>query len=363
MVRAGAYFGLAGRYVGRAVFGGIALVLLCLLGLYTLVDLLRELRAAGGGYQLWAILDFLLKTTPGRLYEVFPFAVLIGALLGLGNLTAHHELTALRAAGLSRLSLAGMAMVAGASALAGVMLITELLMPSLEARARADRQAAQTGEVRLGGSGGMWLRDGDLFMRIDQPLWQAAETLVFSGVTVYGVDDGFRPRTWLFAENARHRDGRWFLEDVRYLTYDTGGQPRGESRVELESRLDPDLFTASVTRPKFLSLMDLSELTDYLERNDLDAGAYREAFWERLFYPLGVLAMLALGLPFIFHSPRERGWGVRVLIGIGLGMGCFVINRMLQGTAGVLGIPSALAAATGPLLFLSVAVYLLARHR
>lgn len=357
------FAGIAGRYVGRAVLAGVAVVLLCLLALYTLVDLLRELRAVGDGYQIWAVLDFLVKTTPGRIHEVFPFAALIGALLGLGSLAARHELTALRAAGLSRLSLAGMALATGTVALVFVMLMTEFLMPPLEAQARADRQQAKTGEVRLGGGGGMWLRDGELFVRIDQPVWEATETLVFSGMTIYRTGSEFRPVAWLHAGKARHIGGRWVMEDVDRLSFGEGGRPVHVADMKVDSQLDPGLFNASVTRPKFLSLRDLSDLAAYLERNDLNAVAYREAFWERVFYPLGVLAMLALGLPFIFNSPRERGWGLRVLIGVALGVGCFVVSRLFQGAAGVLGVNAAVAAAAPPVLFLCVAVYLLSRGR
>lgn len=54
-------------------------------------------------YTVAKAISYTLLTVPRRLYEMFGYAALIGGLLGLGGLAGTGELTALRAAGLSKL--------------------------------------------------------------------------------------------------------------------------------------------------------------------------------------------------------------------------------------------------------------------
>src|SRR3546814_5476436 len=63
-----------------------------------------------GDYGVGTALLALLLTLPRRLYDLFPYAAVIGSLMGLGALAASSELTALRAAGLSRQRIGGSAM-------------------------------------------------------------------------------------------------------------------------------------------------------------------------------------------------------------------------------------------------------------
>src|SRR3546814_8565502 len=64
-----------------------------------------------GDYGAGTALLVLILTLPRRLYDLFPYAAVIGSLMGLGAMAASSELTALRAAGLSRQRIGGSAMV------------------------------------------------------------------------------------------------------------------------------------------------------------------------------------------------------------------------------------------------------------
>ena len=55
-----------------------------------------------GNYTFGHAVAWLAYTVPRRAYTMFPTAAVIGSLMGLGQLAASSELTALRALGLSR---------------------------------------------------------------------------------------------------------------------------------------------------------------------------------------------------------------------------------------------------------------------
>ena len=72
------------RYIFRAVATATLVTLLALLLLQFFLSLLVELEDVGKGhYHFLAALRYLLLIQPQRIYELFPMALLVGALLGM----------------------------------------------------------------------------------------------------------------------------------------------------------------------------------------------------------------------------------------------------------------------------------------
>ena len=89
------------RYIGRTVVLTSAVVLLAFVGLTTVFNLVDELRGESGDYQFAEALWYVTLTTPRRIYELLPYVVFLGALIGLGSLASHSEIVVLRSAGVS----------------------------------------------------------------------------------------------------------------------------------------------------------------------------------------------------------------------------------------------------------------------
>ncbi len=75
------------RYIRRQVLASIILVLAGLLMLFSFFDLIYEMQRRGRGqHRLTTVLTFVALSMPGRLYELFPIAALIGTLFALAQL-------------------------------------------------------------------------------------------------------------------------------------------------------------------------------------------------------------------------------------------------------------------------------------
>jgi lipopolysaccharide export system permease protein len=73
------------RYIGAVVVTGTLVALLVLVGLDIFFNVIDEIDNVGrGSYTLSVMLQSVLLTTPQSLYELFPLAVLLGSLMGLG---------------------------------------------------------------------------------------------------------------------------------------------------------------------------------------------------------------------------------------------------------------------------------------
>ena len=100
----GLVFKRVDRLVAMAVLSAVAMTWITIVGLDAFRIFIVELNDVGQGqYTLTKAATYVLLTVPRRFYEMFGYAALIGVLLGLGGLANSGELTALRAAGLSKL--------------------------------------------------------------------------------------------------------------------------------------------------------------------------------------------------------------------------------------------------------------------
>lgn len=336
------------RLVGGQVLRAMLLVWSVLVGFDVLTALVGNLDNVGKGeFTVYTAAVQTLYTLPRRMYELFPQAAMIGCVLGLGALAASSELTALRAAGLSKLRICGGAILAVAALTLLMVVNGETLGPWGELRSQAVSAQARSKDVAMHSWSGLWAREGDTFLnaRFGRTEGEAAHTrVVLEGVTLYEFDREGRLQSIAQAERAEHADARWTLHQVHRAYFETR-QVRSETREreDWDSQLKPELLSLSLQRPRYLSTATLSESLDYLERNGLDPGQFAAAYWARWFYPLNALVLCIAAMPFAFGALRSGGFGKRLFLGLVFGLGYFLLQRLAVDMAQVFRIDLRLA--------------------
>ena len=346
------------RYIGRRVLYAMLIVLAILLALFTFVEFIDELTNYGRGrFGLYALLRYVVLSLPGRIYELFPPAVLLGGVLGLSWLALGSELTAMRAAGVSLLRIVGSAMKTGLVFVAVSIALGETLVPVSDAAAQRGRAEAM--EVGLHREvTGLWLRDHTSFVNIGEVLPDS--TLL--NVNIYGFDAQERLRTQTFAKRARFDDPRWLLEDVSESQIGpTGIRTHRSASAVWDSGITPDVVQIFAVRPESLSTINLYEYIGHLRRNHQETARYELAFWHKVWLPAATAVMVLLAVPAVFGQFRSGGMGSRVFLAILLGLGFSLLSRGFGYLALLYGLPPVVAASAPILLFLLLALYLLRR--
>ena len=94
------------RYISKSILAMIFAVLLAISGLIFIVKLVEEFKDVGkGSYDAVIATYYALLMLPSDIKEIIPVVVLIGGLLGLGNLASRSELVVMQASGFSRFQL------------------------------------------------------------------------------------------------------------------------------------------------------------------------------------------------------------------------------------------------------------------
>ena len=353
------------KYIGTAAILGILLVWISFTIWMMMFSVLGELRDTTSNYGTSDVFWFVLQQGPRLAYQIFPVSALMGSLLGIGGLAGANELVAFRVSGVSRLRLAVAAMAGTLFVTVPVMAIGEWVAPDAEQQARAYRLSKLVGQVIIGGSSGMWIRDGSDIVNIRRPVLTAdrgQQSINFQEVEIHHFD-GFAGLQKITRAESAYFDGQqWSLEGVSIVEIgDTEVTPAKLERTPWVSGIKPELLESAVSRPYYLSIRSLWDQIRYLQSNGLDDRIYQSAFWEKIMYPLAIIALVMAGMPFVFGASRNHNQGFRLFIGMTLGGVFMLVNSASQNLASAYSLPVALGTTLPSLVLIVVAVTILRR--
>ncbi len=357
-------------YIARVLFGTVLLTWLVLVGMDALIGgggVLAEASDVGkGDYTFAKMLVNVFYTLPRRAYTLFPTAAVIGTLMGLGQLAASSELTALRALGLSRRRV-GLAVAAALAVLTLLMVINgETLSPWGQRRADGLKASAKSKDMIVAEYSGLWAREGDTFLNAQSGQERndgKQHWLELRDVRLYEFDPAGRLQSIARAGSAEHRSGGWLLHNVKRSYFDARSVTQTDVQEEhWASKLDDTSLAASVTQPGYLRAKELRSGIEYRRRNGLDAGEFEESYWGRWFYPINVLALCLAAMPFAFGSLRSGGLGKRLFIGIVFALGFWLLQTQFVKLAGVYKFDYRIAYLVPPTVMLAVSSVLFRRR-
>lgn len=351
------------RYIGRDVLLATLAVFAALLSLFAFFDLINELSDVGkGGYTISNAMVYVALHLPSRVYELFPVAALIGTLFGLAQLVANSEYTVMRASGASLWQVGWAVVRVGIPLAVLTFLAGEFVAPPAERLAQTLRVAAKGEGTRVFAqqfASGFWFRQDRMFVNIRTVL----ADLTIAGVRIYEFDDAMRLTAARAADRGRFvADGQWELTNVASTEID-GDHARATNAATWtwHTVLRPSLLTVYQVAPERLELATLWDNIRVLGAGGAaKTSRFEIAFWNKIFYPFAVLAMMVVALPFAHFQRRRGGAGFRMFTGTMLGLAFFLIGRLFS-SLGVLNDWPPLVSAVLPLvIFASVAIGMLA---
>lgn len=358
------------RHMTAQIFMATALVLFALIGLFMFFDLVNQADKIGSRYGI--VQAFLITTLaiPGRLYEVMPIAVLLGAVYTMSRWASNSEFTILRVAGMSPLSLARSLLFPGIILVALTYLLGEVVSPVSD---RVGREVETSAKQRLLTSSdyrsGVWARDQifdkdgklQLARYVNVRSLSTGQAKEAKGWRVYEFSPNDELLRLLEAPYGRYDQAKgWILEDVNVTKFPALTRKSDleipenisyskQSSLVLPTTLAPEILSVMVSNPSNMSMRELRPYLQHLKVNQEETGRYEIAFWRKAFYPLSIFVMLALSMPFAYMSARAGGVSLKIFLGVMIGVAFFALNNLFS-YLGVTSSLSPLAAAIMPTL-------------
>ena len=311
------------RLIWIAVLPAMLLSWVVLVSVDAIFALLREVDEIGiGDYDAIKVLTYIALTLPRRAHDFFFGAAAVGLLVGLGGLASSSQLIALQAAGAGRIRIAGWGLSVVGALLLVVLALGEWLGPAGDRLGNALVTTARDQSAAVSGSG-TWFKERNAVWNAKFLHTPPAGVIELWSVLRLQTDDEGRLQRIDRAARAVPIDGAWVLHDAERLVLKDGKVERTKfKRHELQSTLDAEQIAARVTGPRRQAPSELIRSIRYARDNGLDPRNFESALWFKLSYPLVVLSLCLLALPFCFGSLRTGGLGKRIFLGMALAI-CF----------------------------------------
>ncbi len=343
---------------------------------FDLISNLSDYRADGlGGTDL---LQFYAYRLPDMLLTIMPVGLLLGMLYTLTNLARHHELVAMRAAGISLTRISVPFFLVGIAFSLALFLLNDVWLTNSNEQAeklRTRNQADQSDPQN------QWIKNYNFRYSKGGRVWNFGaynlETSEFRDAQVtWNLPDG--TRQVIIGKSGAYREGTWVFTNVMHMVFLKLNTAPDERIVT--NRLEMPLFSeapnvisseikinslSSITASKRVYL-SLDEIRDFLELHP-DLSPERRAllltqFHGRLAAPWTCLVAIFIALPFGAVTGRRNVF-VGVASSIIIFFAFYVMQRfgMALGTSG--RIPAWLATWTPNIFFTLLGLWMTWRQR
>ncbi len=315
------------RYIIKNVIYTTLLFLLIILSLAAFISLADTFKYVDKGtFAIGDAFYYTLATLPRRMYVLFPFSVLLGAMMSLGALNSNSELIAIRTAGVSISQIIFSVMKAAFILAVFMSLMGEFIIPSTE-KIAADHWSMKVHGTNSGVSNdAIWIRHKNTFTKIHA----ITSNNTLGNITIFTFSDDNELEVSIRASDAYHDGNTWVLNNIEQ-TFITDKQVfvRKTAKARWSDLLDLELMNVIMSKLEYLSISGLYRYAHYLDKNKLNSQQYWLAFWTKIIQPFSIIAMLLLAIPFVFSTTRTTNAGSRLMIGIFIGVSFTIANRIM----------------------------------
>ncbi|HJV68027.1 LPS export ABC transporter permease LptG [Ideonella sp.] len=328
------------RLLYRDVVWSVVFVAIAFLSLFFFIDFLEELEGVGRqGYTVWHAALAALFELPGRFYELFPIAVLIGTIYAMARLAQSSEFTILRTGGLGPGRALSLLLTLGVVMGVLTFVMGEYVAPLGEQQAAALKTRLRGGQAL--GRTGAWLKErrgsGDEERSISINVQGTSTDGQMRGIRIFEHDGAGELLRRLQAATGRAERAQgqsvWRLQDVQLTEWPRGDQGlvtnRRLDQLDWPTTLEENVVAAAISPIRSMSTIDLWRYSRHLQHQEQAAQRYELQFWRRAFYPLACIVMVALALPFAYLHARAGGISLKVFGGIMLGISFVLLNNVV----------------------------------
>ncbi len=364
------------RYFAGEIYRSVLFVMLAFLALFSFFDLMGELGDVGRGpYRIQHAFIVVALGLPWYMYELMPIVALIGTIYVMAQFASRSEFTVMRASSLSMARALAIILRIGIVLAVITFLLGEFVSPKSNEFRKDFKRRIQGSALSAEFRSGMWakdvLRDTSGSKVIGSRFLNARKIDAdgsIRGVSIFEFDQQMRLLARISAERADYDGkGAWILVGAQEMRMrpDAAGADTRQPQVisnrqlpamSLHSEITPEILAVMMADPGKMSATDLVQFTRHLQDNRQRSDRYEIALWRKLLYPVALIVMMVLALPFAYVQVRSGGLSLKVFVGIMIGM-VFHLGNNLFSHLGLLNTWPPLATALLPsVLFLFAAI-------
>lgn len=345
-----------GRYIaGRFMLGILVTFVLCSVLIF-LIDFVELLRQSGkyGEVPLMTLGLIALLRLPAYAEYLIGFAVLVGSITTLLQLSRRSELTVMRAGGMSvwQFLRPGLFVALAVGALT-VMVFNPIAAAGRTAAESLFAEAfGKEANLLSSHSGTSWLRqNGADGQSVISAAMASNRGLTLTAVSVFVFDDEGHFVERVDGSRADLRDGYWEIRDAWVARI--GREPEKFDIYLVSTYLTPERVTDALGSLLSVSFWEMPGLIEVAEKAKLSSDRLRIQYESLISRPLLCAAMVLLAATVSLGSFRSGGIQTMVITGLVGGFGFFLLAEVSR-QVGVAGLTPPWAAIWLPVVLVMI---------
>ncbi len=357
---------ILGKYLTKQIIWNFLAVLTMVLGIILLFEVVELLRRTSGredaGFGL--VMQMAVTKMPRTIEMVFPFVMMIAAMVTFWKLSKSNEFVIIRAAGVS---IWGFLMpVLLATFAVGVINITIINPVSADLYEYYEtleyRYETRNPKAVLFSEKGLWLREAindDEFLVLQaKSARQENNELFLRDVTILEIDRRSQPLKRIEAYAAELKDGYFELKDVHI--FQPGKPTIVVNSEKYKTTMTIDRIKENFVAPESISFWKLPATIRFYEMSGFSALKHRLRYLSLLVSPFMLCAMVLVAAVFALRPNNRRG-GVLFLIvgGITTGFLVYFTSQVIYAFGSNGDIPELMAVWTPTLVAAMISISIL----
>ena len=344
------------KYLFSRFILGLIVSLTVLVSIEIFFSFTAELKNLNvGDYNMLVITKYVILNIPKSLEIMFPYAVLIGSMLSLGAMSSDKEFVSMQSSGISISKIITIILIQAFLLSSIFYYVADSLVPKYSNKAEMKKNFALNKKL-IFNKNGVWFKDKNTFIKINE-IYSDSK---INGVIMYSYDDNGSLSLIKNIGHAEFIDNKWNLRKINETIIDNGLITKKYFKEgSIDTLINRKLINIKTHKSSSLSLADVSQNISYLVNNNLDPDIQKKIYWEKIFMPLSTVVMLFLSMPFIFGKHRSANLSKRLVLGLFIGIGFFIITSILPNLGMVLGILPFINVLLPHILFIILGKYLL----
>jgi len=349
------------RYLIKGFFHSLFLSVVCLLGIYVIVEFFEKIDdVVKRGIASIIMLKYLFYSLPKIFFQILPVAFLIAVLLILGLMSRNGELMAIKASGISLYRVTSVLLAIALIFSVVTFICQEVILPG------SNQAASYYKKIINGKKPGKNLRQNRIWFwgsgnRVFNIQFMDAKRQEARGVTFFKLDSQFHIVHRVDAKRAVYRHDKWYLYNgvERFFSGDNFKKVTFQE-FERKHFTIPEGFEDIFAMQKQPEEMTYQELSKYIER--LQGAGYRADkylvdLYTKISMPFIIFIMTLIGVSFAVKIDKSAR-----LFNVGLGLLisfiCWIISTVGISLGHIGLFPPIVAAWLGNVIFLLLGAYL-----
>jgi lipopolysaccharide export system permease protein len=354
---------LLDKYILKEFLKILVITVLSFIALFLIVDFFDKVRMfLSNNASTGQMASYFVYSIPMIISYIFPPAVLLSTLMTFSSLSKFNEITAMKANGINVYRISLPLIIFAVIAAVFLFYFNELISPAsvqkTEYIVKVDVQKQKT----LG------------FFKQNE-IWYHGENAVYNfkmfdvdkntirGVTINYLNPDFTLMSRIDAQSAEWKNDQWVFYNLLTTHFDNNNNPVLEWSKEKVINIPekPNDFKVMQKDVEKMGYFELSKYVKKIRLEGYDVTKYLVELQGKIAFPMVILIMVFIAVPFSLRSERSGGVMQSIGLGIFIGFSYWIVHAFCMSLGRSEILPVFLAAWGANILFAAVAAVLFYR--